>query len=114
MFELSRLDLDRPGPSFTVDLLKSLQAPERELFFLAGADILTELPRWHVPLEVLALATLVVANRPGRPSPTSASSIAAAHFHEHGIGRPWASTRSAGRPAFRSGRCTSGSGARTG
>jgi len=68
-FELSRLDLDRPGPSFTVDLLKSLQAPERELFFLAGADILAELPRWHAPLEVLALATFVVANRPGAPVP---------------------------------------------
>ena len=68
-FELSRLELDRPGPSFTVDLLHAVQAPERELFFLAGADILAELPRWHAPLEVLALATLVVANRPGAPEP---------------------------------------------
>jgi nicotinate-nucleotide adenylyltransferase len=68
-FELSRLDLDRPGLSFTVDLLKALQAPERELFFLAGADILAELPRWHAPREVLALATLVVAGRPGSPPP---------------------------------------------
>jgi nicotinate-nucleotide adenylyltransferase len=68
-FELSRLDLDRPGLSFTVDLLKALQAPDRELFFLAGADILAELPRWHAPSEVLALATLVVGNRPGAPPP---------------------------------------------
>jgi len=68
-FELSRVDLDRPGLSFTVELLKALQAPDRELFFLAGADILAELPRWHAPSEVLALATLVVASRPGAPPP---------------------------------------------
>jgi len=68
-FELSRLDLDRPGPSFTVDLLRALHAPDRELYFLAGADILAELPRWHAPREVLELAILVVANRPGAPEP---------------------------------------------
>jgi nicotinate-nucleotide adenylyltransferase len=68
-FELSRLDLDRPGPSFTVDLLRRLAAPNQELFFLAGADVLAELPRWHAPLEILELATLVVVSRPGAPSP---------------------------------------------
>src|SRR5205085_8228709 len=39
-FELSRLDLDRPPPSYTVDLLRGLTSTERELFFLVGADIL--------------------------------------------------------------------------
>ena len=68
-FELSRLDVDRPGPSFTIDLLTTLHAPDHELFFLAGADILAELPRWHAPLKILQLATLVVANRPGAPLP---------------------------------------------
>jgi nicotinate-nucleotide adenylyltransferase len=68
-FELSRLDVDRPGPSFTVDLLRAMDAPERELFFLVGADILPELPRWHAPHEILKLATLVVVNRPGAPAP---------------------------------------------
>jgi nicotinate-nucleotide adenylyltransferase len=68
-FELSRLDVDRPGPSFTVDVLRALAAPDRELFFLVGADILPELPRWHAPLEILELATLVVVNRPGAPPP---------------------------------------------
>lgn len=71
-FELSRLDLDRPPPSYTIDLLRGLRQtgpPQLELFFLAGADILPELPKWHAPLEILRLATLVVVNRPGAPDP---------------------------------------------
>ena len=68
-FELSRLDLDRPPPSYTADLLRALQSPEHELFFLLGADILPELPKWREPREILQLARLVVVNRPGAPSP---------------------------------------------
>jgi nicotinate-nucleotide adenylyltransferase len=71
LFQLSRLDIDRPPPSYTVDLLQSLQASDRrtELFFLVGADILPELPKWRAPEEVLRLARLVVVNRPGSPFP---------------------------------------------
>jgi nicotinate-nucleotide adenylyltransferase len=73
LFELSRLDLDRSPPSYTVDLLRALKsdaaAPDRELFFLVGADILPELPRWRLPDEILQLAHLVVLNRPGSPQP---------------------------------------------
>jgi nicotinate-nucleotide adenylyltransferase len=69
LFTLSRLDIDRPPPSFTADLLKSLQSPDRELFFLVGADLLSELPRWRAPEELLRLARLVVVNRPGSPFP---------------------------------------------
>jgi nicotinate-nucleotide adenylyltransferase len=68
LLELSTLDLDRPPPSFTVDLLRSLAATDRELFFLAGADILAELPRWYAPMEILGLARLVVVNRAGAPA----------------------------------------------
>jgi nicotinate-nucleotide adenylyltransferase len=68
-FELSLLDLERPGPSYTVELLRALARPGSQLFFLAGADILAELPRWHAPLEILQLSTLVIANRPGAPEP---------------------------------------------
>ena len=68
-FELSRLDLERPGPSYTVDLLRSLQAPGCELFFIVGGDILPELPLWHAPDEILALTVLVVLARPGAPRP---------------------------------------------
>jgi nicotinate-nucleotide adenylyltransferase len=69
LFQLSRLDIERPPPSYTADLLLALQAPDQELFFLVGADILPELPRWRAPDEVLRLAHLVVVNRPGAPDP---------------------------------------------
>jgi nicotinate-nucleotide adenylyltransferase len=71
LFELSRADLDRPSPSYTVDLLRALRGewPLAELFFLVGADILPELPRWHAPSQLLELATLVAINRPGSPAP---------------------------------------------
>ena len=68
-FELSRLDLDRPPPSYTADLLRALRSPEHELFFLVGADILPELPRWREPRQIVQLARLVVVNRPGAPVP---------------------------------------------
>jgi nicotinate-nucleotide adenylyltransferase len=68
-FELSRLDLDRPPPSYTVDLLKVLHAHDNQLFFIVGADILPELPRWRAPAEILSLARLSVVNRPGSPLP---------------------------------------------
>jgi nicotinate-nucleotide adenylyltransferase len=69
IFELSRLDLDRPPPSYTADLLRTLQSPEHELFFLVGADILPELPKWREPQQIVKFARLVVVNRPGAPSP---------------------------------------------
>ena len=68
-FELSRLDLDRPPPSYSADLLRALASPERELFFIVGADIVPELPKWREPEEILRLARLVVVNRPGAPEP---------------------------------------------
>jgi nicotinate-nucleotide adenylyltransferase len=77
LFQLSLLDVDRPPPSYTVDLLRGLQAPDRELFFLVGADILPELPRWHAPREILRLARLVVVNRPESPLPDVAALEAA-------------------------------------
>jgi nicotinate-nucleotide adenylyltransferase len=68
-FELSRLDLDRPPPSYTADLLRALAAPDRSLFFVVGADILPELPRWRSPGEILELACLAIVTRPGAPPP---------------------------------------------
>jgi nicotinate-nucleotide adenylyltransferase len=68
-FELSRLDLDRPPPSYTADLLRSLAAPDRTLYFVVGADILPELPRWREPEEIVRLACLAVVTRPGWSSP---------------------------------------------
>ncbi len=71
-FALSTADLDRPPPSYTVDLLRLLRqglGESTELFFLVGADIAAELPRWYQPGEILRLATLVVVTRPGWAEP---------------------------------------------
>ncbi len=71
-FALSRTDLERPGPSYTVDLLKALRVelgPAAELFFIVGADIVSELWSWREPDMVVRLATLVAVSRPGWPTP---------------------------------------------
>jgi nicotinate-nucleotide adenylyltransferase len=67
-FAASRIELDRSGPSYTVDTLRELreQAPERDLFLILGADQAAALPAWRQPEEVLELATVAVAERDGR------------------------------------------------
>jgi nicotinate-nucleotide adenylyltransferase len=65
---ISRVDLDRPGPHYTVETLALLRAeapPQTELVFLMGADSLVELPEWRDPPGILALASLGVLRRPG-------------------------------------------------
>lgn len=69
-FELSRADVDRPGPSYTVDLLALLRGqlgPQAELHFIVGADSLAELPTWKDPVRILQLSRLVAVPRPGYP-----------------------------------------------
>jgi nicotinate-nucleotide adenylyltransferase len=64
-FEVSRIELERDGPSYTVDTLRALreQAPDDELFLILGGDQAAALGRWHEPEEVLSLATLAVIER---------------------------------------------------
>jgi len=67
-FEASRLDLDRQGPSFTVDtlrLLRALYPPSISLFFVMGMDSLVNLHRWVRPDEIIRLARLIAISRPG-------------------------------------------------
>lgn len=61
----SALELQRPGPSYTVDTLRVLHAehPETELTFLVGADVVRTLPEWREPRQLLELAELAVALR---------------------------------------------------
>lgn len=70
-FSVSTLELDRPGPSYTVDTLERLGArhPRARFWLLVGADSLAELPTWRDPERILALAILAVADRPGAASP---------------------------------------------
>jgi nicotinate-nucleotide adenylyltransferase len=65
--ELSRVDLDRPGPHYTLDMVRLLleqYGPGAELYFLMGLDSLVDLPTWHRPLELMQLCNLVAFSRP--------------------------------------------------
>ena len=64
---VSRLEVDRPGPSFTVDTLTLLheRSPEDRLIFIVGGDMARSLPRWREPERVLELAALGAAERAG-------------------------------------------------
>ena len=65
-FELSRLEEQLPGPSFTVDLLKRYsELHEDDVFFIMGSDSLLEMGSWKRPGRIAELATLVVFLRPG-------------------------------------------------
>jgi nicotinate-nucleotide adenylyltransferase len=66
-FALSRADLDRPGPHYTVDLLVIIQQqyPQAALWFIMGEDSLGDLLRWRDPAHVIQLARLAVLRRPG-------------------------------------------------
>jgi nicotinate-nucleotide adenylyltransferase len=64
-FEVSRLEIDRPGPSYTADTLRELRSshPDDELFLILGGDQAAALSDWHEPEEVLSLATVAVVER---------------------------------------------------
>jgi nicotinate-nucleotide adenylyltransferase len=66
-FEVSPVELERPGRSYTADTLRLLheRAPEDELTFIVGGDMAASFPSWHEPETVLSLATLAVAERRG-------------------------------------------------
>ncbi|MCC6804832.1 MAG: nicotinate (nicotinamide) nucleotide adenylyltransferase [Anaerolineae bacterium] len=66
-FVISRVDIDRPGPHYTVDMVRILQEqqPDVEFYFLMGGDSLHHLPQWYHPLELIALCKLAVMARPG-------------------------------------------------
>src|ERR1022692_2484047 len=67
-FSVSRVDIDRPGPTYTIDTLRELRAmrgPETELFFITGADALAKMLTWHDVDELFTLAHFVGCTRPG-------------------------------------------------
>lgn len=66
-FEISTVDLERDGPSYTADLLDIMaeREPEADLVFLMGEDSLRDLPTWHEPERILRRAEIGVAMRPG-------------------------------------------------
>ena len=66
-FELSHVDLDRPGPHYTADMLALVQAaqPKAELYLMIGSDSLRDLVLWRDPARVIAQARLAVTRRLG-------------------------------------------------
>jgi nicotinate-nucleotide adenylyltransferase len=67
-FRASRVDIDRPGPTYTVDTLRELRGElgdDVELYFITGADALASTVMWRDSAELLRLAHLVGVTRPG-------------------------------------------------
>jgi nicotinate-nucleotide adenylyltransferase len=65
LVEVCTLELERPGPSYTVDTLRAIHAnqPDAELTLILGADMARTLGSWREPREILKLARLAVAER---------------------------------------------------
>ena len=67
-FAISRADVDRPGPCYTVDMLRLLRAEwgsHAALFFIEGSDSLAEMVTWYQPRDLIELCELAVVKRPG-------------------------------------------------
>ena len=67
-FQVSRADVDRDGPTYTVDTLRDLNAvfgATADLFFITGADALAKILSWKDALEMLSLAHFIGVTRPG-------------------------------------------------
>ena len=67
-FSVSRVDIDRPGPTFTVDTLTDLRGQRGgsvELFFITGADALAQILTWKDADELFSLAHFIGVTRPG-------------------------------------------------
>jgi nicotinate-nucleotide adenylyltransferase len=70
--EVCALEIERDGPSYTVDTLRTLHAahPDIALTFILGADVARTLPTWRESQELAALADFAVALRPGMVEPS--------------------------------------------
>ena len=81
-FTVSRVDIDREGPTYTVDTLRDIHEafPEAELFFITGADAVKQILEWKDHEQLWPLAHFVAVTRPGHklelpPAPEGAISI---------------------------------------
>lgn len=68
-FEFSDMEIKRQGISYTVNTLEILKGDYKDatLYFIAGADAISELPKWHKPERLLDLAEFIVVTRPDFP-----------------------------------------------
>jgi nicotinate-nucleotide adenylyltransferase len=68
LFSVSRMEVDRDGPTYAIDTLRGLKAelgPETDLFFITGADAIVEILQWKDHAELFDLAHFIAATRPG-------------------------------------------------
>lgn len=70
-FTVSRVDIERPGPTYTIDTLRDLRAerPEADLYFITGADAMEQIVSWKDVDELWGLAHFVGVTRPGHELP---------------------------------------------
>ena len=71
-FRISEMEIQRPGPTYTIDTINELKEglnTEDELFFILGQDILMQLPQWHEASALVQFCYLVAAPRPGVKKP---------------------------------------------
>jgi len=89
-FVVDEQELNRPGPSYTVDTLELLRAESmsRSIGLIVGMDAFVEMESWHRSEEILHLAHIIVARRPGAPLPESG--IAGALLAANGVTEPGA------------------------
>ncbi len=67
-FETSRIEIDLPGPSYSVDTVRAFReqfGAGSELYFITGVDAPTEIATWHEPERLLELCELIAVTRPG-------------------------------------------------
>ena len=67
-FSVSRMEIERPGPSYTIDTVRELHriyGKNTEVLFITGADAILEILTWKEPELVLREATFIAATRPG-------------------------------------------------
>jgi nicotinate-nucleotide adenylyltransferase len=79
-FWVSRVDIDRGGPTYTIDTIRDIseQRPGAELFFITGADALAQILSWKEAEEALRRARFVGVTRPGYP-------LSDAHLPTHSV-----------------------------
>jgi nicotinate-nucleotide adenylyltransferase len=68
LFRVSRMEVDRDGPTYTVETLRSLKqeyGAGADLFFITGADAIVEILAWKEPADLFGLAHFIAATRPG-------------------------------------------------
>lgn len=65
-FQISRVDIDRPGPHYSVDTVRIVAEsyPDTDLYFVMGGDSLRDLPTWYHPADFIRLCKLAVMRRP--------------------------------------------------